>query len=89
MRQRASFLWTEARWIVTAGVVGGTATGLLVAYLLVKVLNGIFDPPPEQPAIPVVFVTVSLAAVVGSAMLAALASARWSGRVTAAELRDL
>lgn len=89
VRQRASFLWTEARWIVTAGVVGGTATGLLVAYLLVKVLNGIFDPPPEQPAIPVVFVTVSLAAVVGSAMLAALASARWSGRVTAAELRDL
>lgn len=89
VRQRASFLWTEARWIVTAGVIGGAATGLLVAYLLVKVLNGIFDPPPQHPIVPLVFVVFSLAAVVGSAAAAALASARWSGRVTAAELRDL
>lgn len=89
VRQRASFLWTEARWIVTAGVVGGLATGMLVAYLLVKVLNGIFDPPPEHPAVPLVFILVSLAAVIGSAAVAAVGSARWSARVTAADLRDL
>jgi len=89
VRQRASFLWTEARWIVTAGVIGGTTTGLLVAYLLVKVLNGIFDPPPEHIAVPLLLVGGSLAAVVASALAAATVCARWSGRVSAAELRDL
>lgn len=89
VRQRAAFLWTEARWIVTAGVIGGTTTGLAVAYLLVKVLNGIFDPPPQQPAVPLLVVAGSLAAVVASAAAAAGLSARWSSRVTATQLRDL
>ena len=88
-RQRAGFLWTEARSIVLAGVVGGLLTGTLVAAELVKVLNGIFDPPPQRPAIPWTFVGALLAAVLATATVATSVSARWAGRVDASRLRDL
>ncbi|MEO6791392.1 MAG: FtsX-like permease family protein [Ornithinibacter sp.] len=88
-RQRAGFLWTEARWIVVPGVLGGLAAGTVVAFELVKVLNGIFDPPPEVPAVPTAFLSVLLVAVVGGAALATAASARWASRVDASRLRDL
>ena len=88
-RQRAGFLWTEARAIVLAGVVGGLVTGGLVAAELVKILTGIFDPPPEHPAIPWTFVATVLATVVTTAGAATAGSARWAGRVDASRLRDL
>ena len=88
-RQRAGFLWTEARAIVVAGVLGGLLTGTLIAAQLVKVLTGIFDPPPEHPAIPWTFVGTVLAAVLTTAVLATTVSARWAGRVDASRLRDL
>ena len=88
-RQRAGFLWTEARSIVVAGVVGGLVTGGLIAAQLVKVLNGIFDPPPQHPAIPWPFLASLLLAVIGAAALATALSARWAGRVDASRLRDL
>ena len=88
-KQRAGFLWTEARAVVVAGVVGGLVTGGLVAAELVKVLTGIFDPPPQQPAVPWTFVTAVLATVVATAALATAGSARWAGRVDATRLRDL
>lgn len=88
-RQRAGFLWTEARWIVAAGLLGGLATGALIAAELVKVLNGIFDPPPQYPAIPWAFGAAVLVTVVGSAAVATALSARWAGRVDPSRLRDL
>jgi putative ABC transport system permease protein len=88
-RQRAGFLWTEARALVIAGVTGGLATGALIAFELIKVLNGIFDPPPPYPLIPWTFAGALLAAVVCIAALATGASARWTGRIDASRLRDL
>jgi putative ABC transport system permease protein len=88
-RQRAGFLWTEARALTVAGVLGGLVTGALIAAQLIKVLNGIFDPPPQQPAVPWAFVATVVAAVLAAAGAAATASARWAGRVDASRLRDL
>jgi putative ABC transport system permease protein len=88
-RQRAGFLWTEARALTIAGVLGGLVTGALIALQLIKVLNGIFDPPPQHAAVPWAFITVVVAAVVAAAATAATASARWAGRVDASRLRDL
>lgn len=51
-RQRGRFLATEARALVVAGVLGGAAIGIIIAYLLVKVLTGIFDPPPASATVP-------------------------------------
>jgi putative ABC transport system permease protein len=89
VKQRAGFLWTEARAVVIAGLVGGLLTGTLIAAELVKVLTGIFDPPPQHPAIPWAFVASVLAAVVATAALATAISSRWAGRLDASRLRNL
>ena len=88
-KQRAGFLWTEARAIVIAGLVGGLVTGALISSQLIKVLNGIFDPAPQHPAIPWTFVAIVVATVVLAGAIATTASARWAGRVDATRLRDL
>jgi putative ABC transport system permease protein len=88
-RQRAGFLWTEARWITVAGVLGGLTTGALIAVQLVKILNWIFDPPPQHPAIPITLLAILLATVGAIATAATSLSARWAGRVDASRLRDL
>lgn len=88
-RQRAGFLWTESRWIVACGLLGGLVAGTVVAFQLVKVLNGIFDPPPQVPAVPAVFLAALLVCVVAGAGLATAASARWAGRIDPSRLRDL
>jgi putative ABC transport system permease protein len=88
-RQRARFLWSEARAVVIAGLVGGVASGALVAAELVKVLNGIFDPPPQHPTVPWLFITVLGSAVLLAGAVATAGSARWAGRVDPSRLRDL
>ena len=88
-KQRAGFLWTEARAIVIAGLIGGLVTGALISSQLIKVLNGIFDPAPQHPAIPWSFVATVLATVILAGAIATTASARWAGRVDATRLRDL
>ncbi len=87
--QRAGFLWTEARALVVAGLVGGVLAGGVVAAELVKVLDGIFDPPPEHPAVPMTFLVSLLAAIVAGSAAAAAVAGRRLGRVDAARLRDL
>ena len=88
-KQRAGFLWTEARAIVIAGLAGGLVTGALISSQLIKVLNGIFDPAPQHPAIPWTFLATVVATVVLAGAIATTASARWAGRVDATRLRDL
>ncbi|WP_436531603.1 ABC transporter permease [Actinoplanes sp. HUAS TT8] len=88
-RRRAGLLWTEARILTIAGVLGGLVAGAVIAAELIKVLTGIFDPPPEHPAIPWTFVAAVTAAVTATALLATLGSARWATRVDASRLRDL
>ncbi|MDX6213108.1 MAG: putative transport system permease protein, partial [Frankiales bacterium] len=87
--QRAGFLWTEARAVIVAGSIGGLTTGAVVAYALVKVLNGIFDPPPQHLAVPGALLAGLFATVGVTGAIAALTSARWAGRVDASRLRDL
>ena len=88
-RQRAGFLWTEAKAIIIAGALGGLVTGAVVAYTLVKVLTGIFDPPPQHIALPGQLLAALLLTVALTSGIATAAAARWAGRVDASRLRDL
>jgi putative ABC transport system permease protein len=80
---------TDDHVVVVVVTAGGLVAGGVVAAELVKVLNGIFDPPPESPAVPISFVSVLVAGVVAATALAALVCARVLGRVDASRLRDL
>ena len=88
-RQRGRFLATEARVLVVSGLLGGAFIGATIAYLLVKVLTGIFDPPPASATIPWTYLTVVLV-LVGAVTVAVVAGVgRLVARAGPSELRDL
>ncbi len=88
-RQRAGFVWSEATALVVAGVLGGVLAGAVVGLELVKVLTGIFDPPPENPAIPVLFLTLFIGLLLAGSGAATAVAGRRLGRVEASRLREL
>ena len=88
-RQRTRFLWSEARALLVAGLLGGLVAGMVVAAELVKVLQGIFDPPPEHPVIPVLLVTALVVVVLGGGAATVAVSGRLLSRLDASRLRDL
>ncbi len=88
-RQRRSFLRSEAAALVGAGVAGGLLAGWVIAAELVKVLNGLFDPPPEHPAVPYLFLTVLIVSVVLGSTVAVTVVSRLLTRTDAAQLRAL
>jgi putative ABC transport system permease protein len=75
--------------ILVAGAVFGAAAGTGVAYILVKVLEGVFDPPPESLAVPWGYLALVLAG--GSiAVLIAVLNALRETRVSPVQrLREL
>ena len=50
--QLGAFLWSEGLFVLVSGAVVGLLTGFGVAEMLVKVLTGVFDPPPEALSVP-------------------------------------
>jgi putative ABC transport system permease protein len=75
-RQLGAFLWTEGLIILLAGMVLGFITGFGIAKMLVKVLTGVFDPPPESLSIPSAYLIVLIVAGCVSTAAAVLI-ARW------------
>jgi len=69
--QVASLVAGEALYVTAGGLVAGGVGGWLMSEMLVKVLNGVFDPPPSALAVPVLYLalvaTVMLVGVVVSA----------------------
>ncbi len=59
--QLGSFLWSEGLFIVIGGAVLGIAVGFGIAYALVTLLAGVFDPPPEMLTIPWLYLMVAFA----------------------------
>lgn len=88
-RQLSSFVWSEATFVTAGGFVVGAGVGWGVSYMLVKILTGVFDPPPTHLFVPwlylIVVVGVSIAAVVSGGK-GALETAR---RSVGPALRDL
>jgi putative ABC transport system permease protein len=48
----AAFLWSEGVLALVSGPLVGLVTGFGLAEMLVKVLTGVFDPPPEFLSMP-------------------------------------
>ncbi|MGY3485107.1 putative ABC transport system permease protein [Bradyrhizobium sp. USDA 4011] len=71
-RQLGAFLWGEGLFIVLGGAIMGIVVGFAIAYALVTLLAGVFDPPPETLSVPWLYVTVALitALVCGSIAIA-------------------
>lgn len=88
-RQRGRFLTAEARALLAGGLIGGAALGTVIAYLLVKVLTGIFDPAPTGLTLPIGYLAVLLVSVVAASASVLVVFGRLAGRAGPSQLRDL
>ena len=89
VRQLGAFLWSEALLMLVPGVVVGGLLGVGVAQVLVKMLTGIFDPPPEALAIPWGYLTFLGVAALASTVVAVVALRIHSRRQVLEALRGL
>ncbi len=88
-QQRGRFLAAEARGLLLGGLAGGTAIGLTIAYLLTKILTGIFDPAPTGLTVPAGYLAALVVTVMGVSTIVLLVMGRLAGRAGPAQLRDL
>ena len=88
-RQLGAFLWTEALIILVAGAVLGFIAGFAIAYMLVKVLTGVFDPPPEALSIPWLYLIVVLLAGCAATAAAVMIARAVTQRRAVQELRTI
>jgi putative ABC transport system permease protein len=88
-RQLGAFLWAEGLLILLAGTVIGLLTGFLVADMLVKLLTGVFDPPPESLSVPWPYLAATLLAMLASVVAALLATQAVARRQVSERLRGI
>ncbi len=87
--QLGAFLWGEGLLILVSGSLIGVATGFGVAEMLVKVLTGVFDPPPESISVPWFYLALLALAAVFSTGIAVLGAQMVSSRSKVEDLREL
>lgn len=87
--QLGSFLWSEGTVILVGGVASGGLLGVAIARMLVTVLVGVFDPPPESVVVPWGYLGLLFAAAIGATVAAVLGAERASRRRPSEALREL
>jgi len=88
-RQRGRFLTSEARALLVGGLLGGAVLTVAISYQLIKVLTGIFDPPPSRAALPGAYLVGLAGSVLVVSCLVVAVVGRLAGRAGPAELREL
>ena len=68
-----AMVFSETGVLTVVGILAGALTGSLLSVMLVKVLTGVFDPPPATVAIPWLYLVTVLTVTVGA--LAAVSAA--------------
>ncbi|BBC36890.1 ABC transporter permease [Streptomyces graminofaciens] len=80
---------TEALLLAAGGLAGGALIGWALSQMLVKVLTGVFDPPPAGLSVPGTYLALTATAAVAAILAAALNGIRTTRRPAVEELRDL
>jgi putative ABC transport system permease protein len=88
-RQLGGFVWSESGFVTGGGLLLGAAIGAGITLMLVKVLTGVFDPPPDSIAVPWAYLAAVLALTVAATGAAGAVTLRALRRPAIEELRDL
>ncbi|MDJ0383536.1 ABC transporter permease [Streptomyces sp. G-G2] len=86
--QLRGMVLAEAATVALGGLTGGAVLGWALAHMLVKVLTGVFDPPPSTLSLPWPYLGLTLLTTLAALTAAALHGARRSGRPAVEELRE-
>jgi len=88
-RQLGGFVWSEAAFVAVGGLALGALGGWWIAQVIVKILTGVFDPPPEHLSVPWAYLAALLVAVSAALAVAGVGMLRAIRRPAMAILRDL
>jgi putative ABC transport system permease protein len=87
--QLRAFVFGEAAVLTAGGLVAGAAIGTLLSQMLVKVLTGVFDPPPSVLAVPWPYLAAVGAITVAALALVSAVAVRMARRPAISVLREL
>ena len=88
-RQLGGFVWSEAAFVTFGGMMLGAVMGWALTRMIVKILTGVFDPPPTALAVPWGYLALVAAITLAAVAAAATAAVRGTRRPTIEMLRDL
>ena len=88
-RQLGAFLWSEGALVFAFGSALGLLSGGVTAWMLVKLLTGVFDPPPEGLVLPMGYLALLVGLVAAAVTLAVLLSEASLRKGAVERLRDL
>jgi len=86
-RQLGGFVWAEAGFITVIGLTAGAIGGWVLSSMLVKVLTGVFDPPPDVLTVPWAYLAILFTVALASVAIAASAALRATRRAPISLLR--
>jgi putative ABC transport system permease protein len=87
-KQLGFFLWSEGLLILIGGGLSGIALGFGIAEMFVKVLTGVFDPPPDVLHIPWTYLIVLIVTAVGATVAAVVGIRKLSQKQVVQTLRN-
>jgi putative ABC transport system permease protein len=85
--QVGALVWTETALVTLAGIVAGLIGAWAMSRVLVSVLAGVFDPPPDAPVIPWAYLAAMLACAAAASVVGATVGIRTARRSSVAMLR--
>jgi putative ABC transport system permease protein len=88
-RQLSAFVFSETAILTAGGLAAGAAIGTLLSQMLVKVLTGVFDPPPSVLAVPWPYLTAVGVITVAALALVSAVAVRMARRPAISVLREL
>jgi putative ABC transport system permease protein len=88
-RHLGGFVWGESAFVTVGGAILGTLIAVAISEMLVRVLTGVFDPPPDTLAVPFGYLGVVLAVTLAAVATAGALTLRALRRPAIEELRDL
>jgi putative ABC transport system permease protein len=88
-RQLASFVWSEAIFVTVGGVLLGVLSGWVLSFIIVKILTGVFDPPPPHLFVPWPYLAALGGVTCGAIAAAGIGVTRAMRRPAADIIRDL
>jgi putative ABC transport system permease protein len=88
-RQLGGFVWSESAFVTGGGLLLGAGIATGISIMLVKVLTGVFDPPPDTLAIPWTYLGGVIGLVLVAVAAAGALTLRALNRPAIEELRDL
>lgn len=87
--QLGGFVWSESAFVTGGGLILGAVMASGLSIMLVKVLTGVFDPPPDVLSVPWTYLTVVITLILVAVAAAGAITLRALRRPAIEELRDL